>query len=122
GSNRARDPELDRIFRIFGRPERKAVCDCERSSEPAVPQMLFLMTDERLLRKVRGGRLEALLTSTKSDADVAEELFLATLSRPPTPDELASALGHVKAKRDRRAAFADVVWALINTREFLLNH
>jgi hypothetical protein len=122
GANRVQDPDLGQIFTRFGRPERKLACDCERSSEPAVPQSLYLMTDGRLLHKIRGGRLEKLLARTKSDVAVVEELFLATLSRPPDADERAAVLEHVKAKTDRRAAFTDVVWALINTREFILNH
>jgi hypothetical protein len=121
-SNRVRDPHLAHIFRIFGRPARTATCDCERSMEPAVPQTLFLMTDEKLLQKIGAGRLGALLTGSKSDAEIVEELFLATQSRFPTDKEKAAALAHLHEKKDRRKGFVDIVWALINTREFILNH
>jgi hypothetical protein len=120
--NRVRDPHLARAFRVFGRPARTALCDCERPREPALPQTLFLMTDEPLLKRVRDGRLKGLLAGEKSDREVVEELFLATLSRPPDAGEERTALDHVRAKGDRCAGFADVVWALINTREFILNH
>jgi hypothetical protein len=80
------------------------------------------MTDERLLRKVREGRLRGLLADGRSDGEVLDELFLAALSRLPDEGERRAALGHVRAKADRRAGFVDVVWALINTREFILNH
>jgi hypothetical protein len=120
--NRVRDPHLARVFRVFGRPARAALCDCERPREPALPQTLFLMTDEPLLKRVRDGRLKGLLAGGKSDREVVEELFLATLSRPPDAGEERAALDHVRAKGDRGAGFADVVWALINTREFILNH
>ena len=68
------------------------------------------------------GRLKRLLAAGKSDDEIVEELFLAALSRFPDAAEKRAALDRVRAKGDRRAAFTDVVWALINTREFVLNH
>ncbi len=120
--NRVRNEHLAMIFRTFGRPARTATCDCERSAEPAVPQTLFLMSDPVLLKKLTTGRLAKLLAEKKTDGEVVEELFLATLSRQPDERERKAALGHIAAKKDRTEAFTDVLWALINTREFILNH
>src|SRR5207249_764340 len=120
--SRVRDAHLATIFRIFGRPARTATCDCERSQEPAVPQTLFLMSDAKLLEKISKGRLPALLTEKESDDAIVEELFLATLSRLPNENEKQTALENVRSAKDRQKAFADVIWALINTREFILNH
>jgi hypothetical protein len=117
-----RAPYLARLFRVFGRPPRASTCDCERPSGPAVPQTLFLMADPVLLRKITGGRLKNLLAEPRPDAEVVEELFLATLSRFADEGEKRAALEHVRARKDRAAAFADTLWALINTREFFLNH
>jgi hypothetical protein len=80
------------------------------------------MTDRTLLRQIESGRLKALLARGLSDEAIVEELFLATLSRFPDEAEKSGALEHVRAKGERRAGFVDVVWALINTREFILNH
>jgi hypothetical protein len=121
-SNRVRDGDLANIFKIFGRPARTAACDCERSMEPAVPQTLFLMTDEKLLQKIAQGRLRKLLASKLADEAIVEELFLATLSRFPEAAEKRAALEHLKSRPDRQATFVDVVWGLINTREFIVNH
>jgi hypothetical protein len=120
--NRVQDRQLANIFRIFGRPARTTTCDCERSSEPAVPQTLFLMSDPVLLKKITSGRLKQLLEARKSESEVVEELFLATLSRFPSEMEKQAALEHVKAAKNRQAGFVDTLWALINTREFILNH
>ncbi|HKB39006.1 MAG TPA: DUF1549 and DUF1553 domain-containing protein, partial [Gemmataceae bacterium] len=120
-TNRVRDPHLATVFRSFGRPERTAPCDCERSSEPALPQTLFLMTDPKLLKKITGGRLARLLPEKTPDEQVIEELFLATVSRFPDEEERQWSREHLKTK-GRKDAFADVLWALINTREFILNH
>jgi hypothetical protein len=120
--NRVADPHLANAFRIFGRPARKLSCDCERSQEPAVPQTLFLMSDPIVLDQIGKGRLKQLLAENKADAEIVEELFLATLSRFPEEREKRAALDHVVGAPDRSKAFTDVMWALINTREFILNH
>ena len=121
-TNRVRSPHAARLFRMFGRPARTATCDCERPAGPALPQTLFLMTDATLLKKLTGGRLAKLIEAKASDAKIVDELFLATLSRLPTADEKAASLDRVSAAADREAGLADVLWALINTREFILNH
>jgi hypothetical protein len=122
GPNRVQNGHLARIFRIFGRPVRVALCDCERTFEPAVPQTLFLMSDEQLLKKMKEGRVQSLLADRKTNEQIVDELFLATQSRLTDEKEKHAALGHLKGKSDRQAAFVDMLWALINTREFVLNH
>ncbi len=112
------------MFRIFGRPPRTTACDCERAMEPALPQKLFLMTDPALLAKFNdpNGRLQTLLKSTKTDDEVLEELFLATLTRMPTARDRKHFAEHRQLVGTRREAIIDTMWALINTREFILNH
>jgi hypothetical protein len=121
-SNRVQSTNARQVFRIFGRPTRTATCDCERPAEPAVPQTLFLMSDPALLKKIESGRLKNLLVETKTDEEVLDELFLATLTRLPTEKEKTAALAHIDKSADRRNAFVETLWALINTREFILNH
>jgi hypothetical protein len=121
-TNRVASPDLARAFRVLGRPERASACDCERPKAPALPQTLFLMTDDALLAKLKAGRVRALAGSDRCDAEAVEELFLASLSRPPSRDEARSALDHLRSGLDRATGLADVLWALINTREFVLNH
>ena len=62
------------------------------------------------------------MASGKANDEVFTELFLATLSRFPSAKEKTAALRHVADNKDRRAAFVDIFWALLNTREFILNH
>jgi hypothetical protein len=112
-------------LRRFGRPPRTTACDCERVTAPSVAQKLYLMTDPVLLRKLDhpAGRLRRLLLDEKrADEEVLEELFLAALSRCPSADERRAFREHRLKAPDRRAAFTDTLWALINTREFILNH
>ena len=121
-SNRVRAEHLARIFRVFGRPGRTAICDCERPRQPVLLQTLFLMTDPVLLKKMSGGRLKRSLAQERSDAENIEELFLATVSRMPDGQEAQTCLEHVRCSGSRDAGYLDLMWALINTREFILNH
>jgi hypothetical protein len=111
-------------FRIFGRPPRTTACDCERAMEPALPQKLFLMTDPQILNKFNdpAGRVQTLVKSKLSDDEVLDELFLATLTRLPTAKDRKSFAEHRQLVGTRREAVIDTMWALINTREFILNH
>src|SRR5262249_47968664 len=76
----------------------------------------FPQADSRL-----GKLLNELLQSKRSDEQVSEALTLATLGRLPTSEEQKFALDRVSKKKDRREAFADGLWVLVNTREFREN-
>ncbi len=129
------DGNLAYVFNAFGRPPRTAICDCERSDDPALPQILYLMTDSRIYDKIRNGRLKEQLAKDKrleklkqkklSEGEIGkiiDELFLATLTRFPSPDERQAAVANITKQNGSDAGFVDVLWALINTREFILNH
>jgi hypothetical protein len=118
------NPAMSYTFRIFGRPPRTTACDCERAMEPALPQKLYMMTDERLLAKFNDatGRLQTLLKSDKTEDEILDELFLASLSRFPTARDRKSYAENRQRAGNRREAVIDAMWALINTREFILNH
>jgi hypothetical protein len=111
-------------FRVFGRPPRTTTCDCERAGDPGLSQKLYLMADDSLNAKIKAGdnRLKQLLADKKDDDEALDELTLATLSRPPTDKERAAFAEYRKKKKDRREAFSDLLWALVNTKEFILNH
>jgi hypothetical protein len=124
GASQFQNQQVAYAFRIFGRPPRTTACDCERAMEPALPQKLYLMTDDKLLAKFNepAGRLQTLLKSNKTDEECLDELFLATLSRLPMANDRKNFAEHRRLVGTRREALTDTVWALINTREFILNH
>ncbi len=122
GASRLQNNNLGYVFRIFGRPPRTSACDCERALDPALPQKLYLMSDQTVLTKIKNGRLTKLLASDKTDDEVLDELFLATLSRLPTPREREVFESYKTERKSRQALFQDTLWALVNTREFILNH
>ncbi|WP_439629495.1 DUF1549 and DUF1553 domain-containing protein [Gemmata sp.] len=124
GSSRVQNPNLAYALRIFGRPPRTTACDCERAAEPALPQTLFRMTDASILAKFtdKKGRVAALAASKLAPDELADELFLATLSRLPTAEQRADAAEAIRTAKTRADGITDVMWALVNTREFILNH
>jgi hypothetical protein len=124
GSTRVQNQAIAHVLRIFGRPPRSTACDCQRAMEPALPQTLYRMTDPTLLGKFKAGnsRLQQLLKSDKSDEEMLEELFLATLTRLPSEKDKKHFADYRATQKDREIAFTDTLWALINTREFILNH
>jgi len=106
----------------FGRPPRATSCECERSPEPNLSQALQLLTGDVVNRLVAApaGRAARLAASGMPEAAVVEELWLATLSRPPTPAESRLAVAAVRRSQNRRQAVEDLLWALLNRREFVL--
>jgi hypothetical protein len=113
------------FFRIFGRPVRASVCECERSNEPSISQALHLMNSEEIMSKVRArdGVARRLARSDKPPEKIVDELYLSTLSRYPTePEKALMQKVFAEAGQDRQGAIEDVLWALLNTRGFVYNH
>ncbi|HUG70105.1 MAG TPA: DUF1549 and DUF1553 domain-containing protein [Pirellulaceae bacterium] len=113
------------FFRIFGRPVRASVCECERSGEPSIAQSLHLLNSPEIMAKVqhRHGKSRELASSDLTPAAIIDELYLGMLSRLPTGDERTLMLQAFDGTDvDRRAAVEDVQWALLNSKEFMFNH
>lgn len=110
------------FFRIFGRPVRATVCECERSNDPSIAQALHLLNSPEIFDKIahRHGHARKLATSEKSPSDILDDLYLCTLSRFPTDAEKELMLQAFTAT-DRRAATEDVLWAILNSKEFVFN-
>ena len=113
------------FFRIFGRPVRATVCECERSNEPSISQALYLLNSPEVNAKLghRRGLARQWALSAKSNAEVIEEVYLSTLTRFPNTDELTLMQSALEAANtDRQQAIEDMLWAVMNTKEFLYNH
>ncbi len=113
------------FLKIFGRPGRTSVCECERSGEPSIAQALHMMNAPEINAKIqsRRGVSRKLADSKATPEGIIEELFLGVLGRQPTPAE-KKVMGDIfeESIGNRRAAVEDILWALLNTREFVFNH
>jgi hypothetical protein len=110
---------------VFGKPEGTSACECERSSEANLAQSLHLLNSSEVQGKLSSasGRAAALAADkNRTNAQKVREIYLLAYSREPQPDETAVAIKHLEKSKDQRAAFEDILWALINTKEFLFNH
>ncbi len=123
----------DHASKVFGRSARDANCDCSASIEPNLLQAIFLQNDQEILAAIdrKGGWLDevrALATKTTLgekavDADaLIVEVFLRTLGRRPEAAEVERVASHLREAGEPIEGLRDLLWALINTREFITNH
>tara|TARA_Y100000814_G_scaffold236746_1_gene180848 strand:- start:245 stop:940 length:696 start_codon:yes stop_codon:yes gene_type:complete len=109
------------FLKTFGKPRRTSVCECERAPDENLAQALHTLNGDTINAKIddANGRLGKLITAEKSDAEIIRELFLATWSRTPTEEEIAVCKGIVGEAAERKEGLGDVLWALINAKEFI---
>ncbi len=111
---------------VFGRPQGESACECERSSEANLAQSLHLLNSTEIQGKLTTGSGQAALLA--KDAERTEEekirdLYRAVFARDPQQVEIDVAVEHIKRHEDKKnVAYEDILWALLNTKEFLFNH
>jgi hypothetical protein len=112
------------LLDVFGRPPRQITCECERSTQPNIAQALHLLNGDALNKKIANatGRLETLLKAKKSNEQIVEELYLVTLSRRPNQDEIDRSQRWIREATSPREGLQDLMWTLLNSREFMFNH
>lgn len=114
------------FLKTFGRNARQITCECERSDESSMVQVLHISNGDTINEKLKtkDNALTKALATKKSDSQIVENAFLSTLSRIPTERErkqITDVLSREK-KTDRRLLLEDVYWAILSSREFLFNH
>jgi len=121
------DPTVGPYFlKVFGQPQADTACECERSQEANLAQSLHLLNSSEVQGKISSGTgRSAMLTNDKNrfDEEKVFELYRWVYARNPDAQELQIALAHLKKhEQNKKVAWEDIVWALINTKEFLFNH
>jgi hypothetical protein len=108
----------------FDRPKRVTVCECERSTGATLGQVLLLANSDEIENKIAAGdgRLARLMKEKKPVPAVIEELYLTAYSRRPTAAELKRTLEYVGKLDDKKKALEDVLWVIVNSKEFMFNH
>ena len=113
------------FLKTFGRPERVVTCECERTADPTMVQVLHISNGDSLNDKLaaKGNWIEKLLADGTPDDKLIENVYLAALSRLPIDAEkqnLAAALA--EPGQDQRQLVEDLFWSVLSSREFLFNH
>ncbi len=124
------------FLRVFGRPEGQSVCECERVQSSSLGQSLHMLNASDIRGKLAdpNGRAERLARDPRPAEARIKELYLVAFAREPRPNELKVALDYLKEPRVNAAGkkvdvqkaarenFQDLIWAMMNTKEFLFNH
>lgn len=139
------------FLELFGRPARNIACACERTDDPNLGQVLHLMNDAGLNARLASptGRIGLLLAAKRPTAAIVNDLYLTAYARPPSPAELGLAVRGIESAsrphvprgaalfssdswipgrdllasaRRRREKIEDLLWALMNAKEFVFNH
>lgn len=119
---RKKSSPLDQFLVAFGKPPRQTPSECERSSEPSMTQAFALISGPTVQDFVgeKNNRLTALLTSGKPAGAMVDELFWTALTRAPSKLESAKLAALIESAPDKRAALEDILWGLLNAKEFVL--
>ena len=121
------DPTVGPYFlKVFGQPQADTACECERSQEANLAQSLHLLNSSEVQGKISAGTGRAALLANdkeRSDEEKIQELYRWVYSRSADPEELKIAQAHLaKHEQNKKVAWEDIIWALVNTKEFLFNH
>jgi Protein of unknown function (DUF1549)/Protein of unknown function (DUF1553) len=109
---------------VFDRPPRSSACECARSNSANLSSVLHLTNSPEINDKIASGngRVARLVVSKATAEKAVEDVYLAAFARLPTPEEKDRTLGYLQQHKDLRTGLEDLVWALLNTREFIFNH
>ncbi len=112
----------EQFLKTFGKPERLLSCECERAGTPTLGHAFQLVSGPLVndLLADPDNRLGRLLNTDRSNLAILEELCLAALGRLPTEKEQTFALAHLAKTKDRRTGLEDLLWGIVNSKEFLL--
>jgi hypothetical protein len=121
------DPTVGPYFlKVFGQPQGDTACECERSQEANLAQSLHLLNSQEVQSKISSGSGRASLLAQdakRPNEERIRELYRWVYSREPQSEEMGIATAHIaKHEKDAKIAYEDILWALINTKEFLFNH
>ncbi|MDB6026815.1 MAG: hypothetical protein JWM68_3038, partial [Verrucomicrobiales bacterium] len=121
------DSNIDSYFlKVFGKPEREKTCECERTSDPNVTQVLHICNGDTINKKLeeKNNLISRQIEQKLPNEKIVEETYLRALSRLPSDGERQNLLKTLDAAKetDRRQLLEDTYWAVLSSKEFLFNH
>lgn len=117
----------NKFLRSFGRNQRRIVCECERSNEPSVVQVLHINNGETINDKLADSNsivTQYIAQYADQPAEMIRNAYMRCLSREPSESELQNLVKELPSKDDAgyRIAIEDLFWSLMSSREFLFSH
>ncbi len=111
----------DYFLNTFAKPRRTSVCECERSPDASLAQALHTLNGDTLAKKIshKEGRVAKLVAAKTPHEEIVGELYLAALCRPPTQAELKASHDFLAEAANPQECYQDLLWALINSKQFL---
>jgi len=111
----------DYFLNVFGKPRRVSVCECERMPDENLGQALHTLNGDFLMGKIanKAGRIAVAIEAKKTDEEVISEIYLRALSRRPTDSEMATAQQFVSESASRPEILEDLLWSVMNSKQFL---
>ena len=121
---------------VFGRPESSSACECERTQDASLAQALHLINAKDIQERISSdaGAAARYAKDSAGDEHSLNEMYLAAFGRLPLRGELDLALAHIRKPRSnadgspldplksKQQGYEDLIWTLLNSKEFLFNH
>src|SRR5262249_24280419 len=114
----------DYFLNTFAKPKRVSVCECERAPDANLAQALHTLNGDILSIKIRDAksRVSRLIAAKTSHDEMVDELYLATLSRLPSDNERQASRELLSDSATPADFYQDLLWALMNSKQFLFVH
>jgi hypothetical protein len=108
----------------FGKPKRASVCECERTPDENLAQALHTLNGDVIASKIADahGRVAKLLAENKPASEQVTDLYLTTLCRRPTPAEVEFGTSYLATAPSPQEGLQDLLWGLMNSKQFLFVH
>jgi hypothetical protein len=108
---------------LFGRSARAINCDCERSNDPSLLQTVYLRNDQEVLQQLdrKDGWLKQIARTKCTPDELIRQAYLRALNRLPEEQESSVASRYLRESQDTIGGLRDLLWALLNTKEFMVN-
>jgi hypothetical protein len=112
------------FLEMFGRPSRDNSYEGNRNNDLDMKQVLYLLNSSHLQEKIeKSPNIKQLINKWDNDKALIKQIYLTVLSRFPDKDELQTSMNYLQNNsREKRESVNNLIWALLNTKEFVFNH
>ena len=113
---------IGRFLASFGKPSRSLTCECERGEDNTLGQAFLMISGNVVLDllSAQGNRIDKFLKDNMKPEVALNEVFLIAFARQPSSLETAKAKAILLNSKNPREGWEDILWGIVNSKEFLL--